>query len=449
MNNENTNESEINHILNLDESHGRKKWKKRLILMALLAVVFLGGMILWTRHQVSNGMAYKTQEAKRGDILVTVTATGTLKPRNQVEISSELSGIVDAVFVDYNSQVKIGQALATLDKSKLNAQVLESKAALETARARVIQAEATFKDAQKTLARLKNVWDISGGKIPAQNDMDTAEATFDRAKADLSSTRAAVSQAKATLESRETDLEKSTIRSPINGIVLSRSVEPGQTVAASLQAPILFTLAEDLTQMDLLVNVDEADVGQVQEGQKARFTVDAYPQRVFAADIYQVRFGATTSSGVVTYETVLHVDNSDLLLRPGMTATADIIVKHIQNALLVPNAALRFAPPSLMQKGAANRGNLIDSLLPGPRRRRFASSQSGRNGQSGSFSTSNGRSSSNAAQHLKRVWLLKDGTPVPIPIRIGETDGAVTEVLDGKITTGMPLIVDMVKEGIQ
>ena len=205
---------------------------------------------------------------------------------------------------------------------------------------------------------------MSNGKVPSQSELDAAEAAFESAKADAASAAAAVSQAQATLQANETDLYKSVIRSPINGVVLTRNIEPGQTVAASLQAPVLFTLAEDLAQMELHVNVDEADVGKVREGQKAVFNVSAYPNRNFEARITQARFASTTTSGVVTYETVLKVNNSDLSLRPGMTATADITVKKVDDAILVPSSALRFTPP--VQQKANSATGLVGALLPHP-----------------------------------------------------------------------------------
>jgi HlyD family secretion protein len=254
--------------------------------------------------------------------------------------------------------------------------------------------------------------------------MDAAEAAFERAEADEASAKAAVSQAEATVKANETDLSKLVIRSPINGIVLARSIEPGQTVAASFQAPVLFTLAEDLSKMELHVNVDEADIGKVHEGQKATFSVAAYPNRTFEARITQARFGSSTTSGVVTYETVLKVDNSDLSLRPGMTATADITVKKVENAILVPSAALRFTPPIQEEKQRPS-GSLVSSLLPRPPR---SASKQGEN--------------ISANKKHQRVWTLKDGQLSSIPVTIGSTDGSMTEVLAGDIKPGMAVVVD-------
>ena len=342
-------------------------------------------------------------------------------------MGSELSGIIETVDVDYNDRVKAGQVLARLDTSKLEAQVLKSRSALESSRARVRQAEATVRETRDQLARLQQVLEMSGGKVPSQRELDAAEAELARAEADEASARSAVAEARSTLDANETDLAKAVIRSPINGIVLVRAVEPGQTVAASLQAPVLFTLAEDLTSMELHVDVDEADVGQVQEGQTASFTVDAYPERTFTARITQVRFGSRKVEGVVTYETLLRVDNSDLSLRPGMTATADITVNRIENALLIPNAALRFTPPGPGEK--EEDVGFIEKLLPRrPRRSGGGTPQAQREGP--------------------RVWVPDEKNSQrirPVPVETGFTDGSVTSASDGALQPGQRVIVGMEK----
>jgi HlyD family secretion protein len=255
-------------------------------------------------------------------------------------------------------------------------------------------------------------------------EIDAAEAALDRALADVASAKAAVSQSQATLEAIQTDLSKAVIRSPINGIVLTRSVEPGQTVAATFTAPVLFRLAEDLTKMELHVNVDEADIGNIQEGQDATFSVAAYPNRVFDARIIQARYGSSTTSGVVTYETLLKVDNPDLSLRPGMTATADIIVKKIEKAVLIPSAALRFIPPFQEEKKSST--GLVGALLPRPPR------------------TGTQQREDITAKKQQRVWTLKDGQLAAIPVAIGSTNGSLTEVVAGEIQPGMAVVVDTV-----
>jgi len=421
-------DSDVTKTLQIDQSSTRRKGLKRWLIVVLVVVVaVVTTVVIWKRMENSNSVQHKTQEVVRGNLTVIVTATGTLQPTNKVDVGSELSGIIKSVEVDYNDRVKVGQVLAKLDTSKLQAQVTQSKAALESAKAKVLQAQATVSETRSKLAQFQRVRELSNNKVPSQSDLDAAEAAFERAKADEASAKAAVSQAQATLEVYETDLSKSFIRSPINGIVLTRSVEPGQTVAASFQAPVLFTLAEDLTQMELHVNVDEADIGKVREGQKATFTVAGYPNRTFEARITQARFGSSTTSGVVTYETVLKVKNSDLSLRPGMTATADITVKKVENAILVPSAALRFTPPIQEEKKQEKKssGSLVGSLLPRP--------PSSASKQGGDVPTN---------KKEQRVWILKDGQLSAIPVTIGSTDGSMTEVVAGDIEPGMALVVD-------
>lgn len=399
----------------------RRGW---LIAAILAAVAVVIAVVAWQGSNSSTGVQYKTQEVQQGELTVLVTATGTLEATNQVDVSSELSGIIKTVEADYNSKVKVGQPLAKLDTTKLEAQVTQSKAALEAASAKVLQAQATVRETRSKLAQLRRVKELSNNRVPSQTEMDAAEAAHERALADVASAKAAVSQAQATLDANLTDLSKLVIRSPVNGIVLTRSVEPGQTVAATLNPPVLFTLAEDLTKMELIVNVDEADVGHIQEGQRAVFSVAAYPNRTFEAWIVQARFGSTTTSGVVTYETVLKVDNTDLALRPGMTATADITVKKIEKAVLVPSAALRFTPP--VQEEEQTSTGLLARILPRPPRSRTVPRE-----HSGS-------------RKEQRVWTLRDGQPLAIPVTIGATNGSLTEIVGGELQPGMAVVVDTV-----
>ena len=421
-------ESNISQTLGIDQSQNHRKHLKQWLIIALLAIVGGTSAVVWKKVEGSDSMQYQTQKVQRGNLTMTVTATGNLEPTNQVDVGTEVSGTVETVEVDYNDHVKIGQVLARLDISKLQAQVLKSKAALESARAKVLETQATVNETRDELASLKRVWELSDNKVPSQRDMDAAHAALQRALAAGTIAKAQVSEAQATLEANETDLSKAVIHSPINGIVLMRSVEPGQTVAASLQSPVLFTLAEDLTRMELHVDVDEADVGQVKEGQEATFAVDAHPNRTFPALIAQVRYGSQTVNGVVTYKTVLNVDNSDLSLRPGMTATADITVKKVENAILLPNAALRFAP-LIKEKEATSNGGLLSKLLP---RRRHRSSQEQRK--------------DDTVDNKKRVWTIRDGQLIAIAIVTGVTDGKMTEVISGDIEPGMELVVDTMRE---
>jgi len=372
-------------------------------------------------------MEYRTAKAQRGNLTVTVTATGNLYPTNKVDVGTEVSGTIEAVEADYNDEVKAGQVLVRLDTTMLRAQVNQSRASVESARANLLQSQAGLLEAENEMARLTRVRELSGGKLPSAQNFETAETALKRARANVAMIRASIDQAEAKLKIDQTNLEKAIILSPINGVVLVRSVEKGQTVAASLQAPVLFTLAEDLTKMELHVNVDEADVGQVREGQKATFTVDAYPDRTFPADITQVRYGSQTTEGVVTYLTVLNVDNTDLSLRPGMTATADIVVQQVNDGLLVPNAALRYAPPR-REAGSTRMagGSLLSKLFPRPRH----------SGQQERAEKGKGKK--------QRVWILRDGQPVAVPVTIGNTNGIMTEITEGEVTPGQELIIESV-----
>ena len=295
---------------------------------------------LWP-DKTNQKYTYKTEKITTGALTVTVSATGKLRPTNQVEVGSELSGIIESVFVAENDIVKVGQVLARLDTAKLNDEVEKSRATLIVREAAVMQSRATLSEASTKLYRLRQLHKISGGKVPAQSEIDTAVANVRRAQAEEKSTLAAVEQAKAELNSDKTNLSKATLLSPINGVVLKRSIEPGQTVAASFQAPVLFTIAEDLSKMELHIDVDEADVGNIERGQKSYFTVDAWPDREYSANIQRISFAADITDDVVTYPTILNVNNKDLSLRPGMTGTATITTLNLENQNLVPNAAFR------------------------------------------------------------------------------------------------------------
>lgn len=404
-----------------------KKKLKLLLISCLLLLVVIAGYLGVTGRK-AGAVQYKTGEVHKGDLTVIVTATGTLQPTNKVDVGSELSGTIKSVEVDYNSRVNAGQVLARLDTTKLEATIAQSRASLEAAKAKVLQAEATVSETRSKLAQYEKVRGLSGGKVPSQTEMDAAKAASDRAKADLANYKATVSQSQAALKTNLTDLSKSVIRSPINGVVLTRSIEPGQTVAASFTAPVLFTLAEDLTKMDLHVNVDEADIGKVTEKQKATFSVAAYPNRTFEAEITQARFGSSTTSGVVTYETVLKVANPDLSLRPGMTATADITVRKLENVTMIPSAALRFTPPVEQQKKSS--AGLVGSLLPRPPKPEGAE-----------------RKDARADRQRKQIWVLKDKKLTPVSITVGESNAGMTEVRSGDLEPGTIVVTDIIAGG--
>ena len=414
---------DIIRTLGLDHSSGRRRKLKGLLYWAVSVLVIIITATFFFMRNDADTLKYKTQEAQRGNLTIMVTATGNLEPTNQVDVGIEVSGTIKTVEVDYNDRVKVAQVLARLDTTKLKGQVLQAKAVLESAYTKVRKAQAKIKEAANQLKRLKHVQKLSGGKVPSQAELDAEEETLQVAQAEEASANAAVSEARANFEIRNNDLSKAVIRSPVNGIVLLRNVEPGQTVAASLQTPALFTLAEDLKLMELHVDVDEADVGQVQAGQDAVFTVDAYPNRSFPANVTEVRFAPKTVEGVVTYETLLTVDNSDLSLRPGMTATADIIVKRIKDVILVPNTALRFIPPVKQHSLPKRGGGLLSAILPRRPPREY-------------------REKPSTDSSRQKIWILRDSKLVAVSITIGATDGRMTEVVKGDIEPGLPLVVD-------
>jgi HlyD family secretion protein len=378
----------------------------------VIAVVFSGGPTTEPRFVV--------EPVNRVDLTVIITATGSVQPTNQVDVSSELSGTIRTVLVDFNSPVKVGQVLAELDIDKLKATLNSSRAKLASARAKVLDAEATLVEKKLIYERKSK---LTTGRVSSQQDLDTAKAAYDRAIAAIEIAKADVGVAEADVELNETNLLKSRIVSPINGVVLKRNVDPGQTVASSFQAPVLFTIAEDLTQMEVQVDVDEADVGKVKEGQQGAFSVDAFPDRKFQARIRELRYGSEVVQGVVTYKAVLSTDNSELLLRPGMTATAELIVWQATGALTVPNAALRYSPPA--RQTSERDTSLLRRLgiLRGrpPFRSASQREQVGPN---------------------RMVWVLKNGVPTSVPVMVGVSDGQRTEIVKGDLAEAQGVIVD-------
>jgi len=412
----------------LGEPAVRAWYRRPLWVWLALALVLAGaGVWWWLARQAANAApSYTTQAVTRGNLTLTVTANGTLQPTRAINIGSELSGTVLKVNVDVNDLIKKGQVLVELDTAKLGDQIKRSQATLAAANAKLVQTEATVVETGLALNRLEELARVSGGRLPAKTELDAARATSDRAVADRRSAQAGVSDATAALSTDNINLSKASIRAPADGVVLTRTVDPGNAVAASLQAVTLFSVAEDLAKLRLWVYVDEADVGAVKVGQSASFTVSAYPTRNFPAVITRVGFGSTITDNVVTYLTYLDVDNSDLSLRPGMTATATIVAMRRHDVLLVPNTALRFMPSTAT--GAAKK-TLAASLIPSMPRtgtRRSAAA---------------GASTASA----KQVWVLpKDGKGVPVEVAVtpGISDGRMTEITGGELSVGMEVVID-------
>jgi len=409
-------------LLNATVKGGTGKGKRRWLLLGGAVAALLLGIALFSGGGKATTGDYITEEAALGNLLVTASASGTLQPTKSVDVGSELSGTLTKVLVQENDRVTKGQLLAELDTAKLKDTVAKSRAAVTSAEAAVAQKRATVAEAKASLSRMRQVAELSGGKVPAKTELETAEATLQRAVADEASARADVTQAKATLKTDETNLGKAIIRSPVNGVVLTRKVEPGQTVAAQMTTPVLFVLAEDLSKMELQVKVDEADVGNVKNGQHASFTVSAWPGRKFPASIQRVGLGSTTTDNVVTYKTILQVNNDDLALRPGMTATASIVTAERTDVLLVPNAALRFTPPTT--NGAPNR-SLVSRLVPMPPSN--ATKRSAATAENGDEA---------------RVWVLGEQGPQAVAVKTGVSNGRQSEILGGDLKAGMAVITD-------
>jgi HlyD family secretion protein len=385
----------------------RAKWWAFAGMLAITVAFVVRGAV--RRARMRGGPHYVTAEVTRGDLRVTVTATGTLSALGAVDVGSEVSGRVQNVYVDYNQRVSKGQVLAEIDPVELRAAAAQASAQLAANRAAIKTAEATLLESTQALNRAQT--QLQQGLVAAK-DFESASAAHARAEAALASAKANAALASANLNSAAWKVTKTKIVSPIDGVVLSRSVAPGQTVAAAFQTPVLFKLATDLTALELNVQVDESDVGRVRDGLTAEFRVDAYPDRVFTSRVQSVRNEAKTSSNVVYYEAILSVDNSQRLLRPGMTATATITSELHENVLRVPNAALRFQPPA--PSGPPGPGNAPPILAP-------------------------------LAQGKKRVYTLAADlrTPVPMEVTPGASDGTNTEVEASILKPGAKVIVDM------
>ena len=415
-------DAEIDAFLGQAPRSRWRRWRKWILigLPVLIALLLLSRCLMPTPP-----VRYATAPVTRDDLTVAITATGNLVPTVQVNVGSEESGLIDKVYVRNNDRVVKGQPLAQLDLARLRDALVQSQATLQAAVASVAQSRATVAQTQANLARQRQVYELSGGKVPSRTELDTAKADYARAVANLSQAQAQVAQARAVVSTNQTSLSKGTVYAPVNGVVLSRQVEPGQTVAASFNVATLFTIAEDLSKMKLQVKVDEADVGELHKGAPATFTVDAYPNQIFPALVTRVDLGAnatpvvnsagttaTATTTVVAYTAELSVSNPTQRLKPGMTATASIVTESVKNVLLVPNAALRFTPPAAPVK---------QGIFGGPPEQ-----------------PKNADISRGARQQL---WTVSaDGAPKAIPVTIGHSNGSVTEVRGAGLRPGLQVI---------
>ena len=421
-----------------------KRWIPRLIVLALLAggAAYLYVTKPWAKPAES--ISFSTVTVGKGAISAQVTASGTLSAVGTVQVGAQVSGRVVELRADFNDVVKKGQVIARLDESVLKAQIDSAAASVAVASANATKADVTLKDAERQLARQKTLGDQA---LVAGATVETAQVAVDTARAALGAARASAAQAAAQLAQARLNLSYATIYSPVDGVVLSRAVDVGQTVAASLQAPTLFTIAEDLARMQIDTAVAEADVGRLTEKMKATFTVDAFPGRQFTGVVRQVRNAPTTTQGVVTYDAVIDVDNSDKALRPGMTANVTFVLAQVADAVKIPNAALRFKP---------TREQMMAVFTQMGGGSAFGSGRWGGSGGSGGPPAGMGGpptgmggaggDPTRAKRDLgdkKVVWKLVDGRPKRTLIKPGLTDGSSTELLEGDLKPGDQLVTDI------
>ena len=403
----------------LESFSSKKRINRKFIYIAIAIVSFLAIVLffIFNGNNKSNKIEYITKKVTQGDLSVVVSTTGNLNPTNSVEIGIEVSGTLKEIFVDFNDEVKAGQILAKIDTVKLQSQVDSSTAALAIAVANQKESQVLLNNKKTLYDRTLNMYKNSGGKYPSKNELDDTRFSYEAAIESLEAAKAKVLQAQSNLKTDKQNLEKASVKSSIDGIVLNREVEVGQTLAATMSAPKLFTIAKDLTHMDLIVSIDEADVADIKKDLPVTFTVDAYPNKVFNGKVKQVRLNPVDTNGVVTYETVVSVDNEDLLLKPGMTATAKIITKESKNKLLIPNGALRFKPKMQEQKNSGV--NLV-----GPNMNRPA----------------------NVARDLSKkelspIFILENNQPKRVMVKVLDSDGKLTSIESEELKVNDEVII--------
>jgi len=423
-------EDELQTMLTAGKSQAR--WRK-VVLLVVVAVLILIGVGFWTgvlggSTGASDQPAYVTETVNRGDLETSITATGNVKALNTVEVGTEVSGKILALHADYNDPVTKGQLLAEIDPEQLQAAEAQAKAQVLAARASVREARASLAEARLDAERSK---DLAKKGLLSNKDLESAVAKAERADASLASAKASSTLAEASYDAARSRLGKTEIRSPINGSVLSRAVEVGQTLNAGMQTPVLFTIAEDLRRMRISSRVDEADIGSVAVGQDASFTVDAYPENKFTSKVESVRNVSQVEQNVVSYEVLLSVENPDLLLKPGMTTTVEIITMSQKNVLLVTNKALRFTPPSMNK----------DSMR-GPPGMSFLNTKTTTK-ESGTPVSSLGKLDS----HEGIVWTLQNGSLRPLKVTKLATNGVKTAVKSDELKAGMEILIDLADSG--
>jgi HlyD family secretion protein len=399
---------------------------KKKFLVGLIFILAATGVVLGFtlfRTDKNNSIHYKTETIEKGQVESLVITTGALNPVMQVDVGSQVSGIIEKIYVDFNSLVEKGQVLAILGQSAFLTKLNQNKANYSSAEASLEKAQITLENLEKKRDRYAELFEKN---LVSYEDMETIETQYFNAKADLKSSKAKLSQAQSLLEASQVDLDYTVITSPVNGVVIDRRVNVGQTVAASMQAPVLFLIAQDLSQMQVECSIDEADIGLVAEGQDVRFSVDAYTEKSFVGTISQVRYSPVITQNVVTYTTIVDVDNPDLKLLPGMTATVSIIVEQADNVLLIPNAALRYTPPFSEED--------MKQLLDIRKKAGFESDSLSPNKR-------NGKNLNQKSEDSQRIWILDENNNLkPVPIKTGVTDNSYSELLEGMLAEGQIIV---------
>ncbi len=402
------------------------KIKKFVFTGIALLLVGGAGFAYWSLGNSTAESPYLTVAASKANVRQVVSSTGTLQAVVTVQVGSQVSGTIEKLSADFNTKVKAGQVVAQLNQDKFRASVDQARANLLAAQANHAKAKVSVMDAQRTLERNR---ELRKRELTAQSELDAAQTAYDAAAAQLNVNQAQTAQAQAALSQSSVDLNNTVIRSPVDGIVISRTVDVGQTVAASLTAPILFTIANDLSKMEVHTSVDEADVGNVHEGQQVSFTVDAFPARRFRGKVFQVRNAPTIVQNVVTYDAVVRIDNKELLLKPGMTANVQFLVSEKEDVLTIPNMALRFKPPEEKSEAQDVLRQELNRAAP----------------QVGARRTSRAAGGAAGVRKVRqaKIYVLNGSQAKAIEVQLGITDGSKTEVVSGPLRDNDPVVIGM------
>lgn len=401
---------------------------KKILLVAVGVLSIGGGFAYWRIGNTTKEPPYTTVPVNRGTITQVVASTGTLQAVVTVQVGSQVSGTIDKLFADFNTKVKAGQVVARLNEDKFKASVDQGRANILAAQSNLAKAKVAVADAVRTLERNR---ELRKRELMAQSELDAAQTAYDAAAAQLEVNKAQINQAQAAMNQAKVDLDNTVIRSPVDGIVISRNVDVGQTVAASLQAPTLFTIANDLSKMEVHADVDEADVGNIWEGQDVTFTVDAHPTRRFRGTVLQVRNSPKVVQNVVTYDAVVRIDNRELLLKPGMTASVQFLVSRKEDVLTIPSMAMRFKPPE--------EKNEAQELLRQEQSRSAARLGARRTSRAGA----GGAGGEERRVRQVRVYALRDGKAQPVDLQLGITDGSKTEIKAGNLKENDLVIIGL------